>query len=271
MSVITITDIVEAIHGDLDKCPDAPLENITLGTHLASVGAGSMGIASRVDAPHGKGDYRSISDFPESLSAQALARMLHKRKEIPELGVSTPMQVCTMAMAAANALLPDPALRNHAGGDGELPEGYCAEKGQDLVLRLGKGRNVAVVGHFPFVERLADNFANFWVLEKRPRPGDLDAAEASRVMPRADVAAITSTSISNGTLGELLSLCREDTFVLMLGPSTPFAPSLFELGVDALAGAVVHDPDTARLGIMNGLPYKGLSGVFGAILNKNHA
>ena len=271
MSVITITDIVEAIQADLDKRPDVPLDNITLGAHLASVTAGDMGMASRVDAAHGRGEYRNFSDVPEDLSAQSLARMLHERREIPELGVSDPMLVCTLAMAATNALLPDPTLRRHAGGDGELPAGYCAEKGQELVLRLGKGRNVAVVGHFPFVERLADNFANFWVLEKRPRPGDLDAAEASRVMPRADVAAITSTSISNGTLGELLSLCREDAFVLLLGPSTPFAPSLFELGVDALAGAVVHDPDTARLGIMNGLPYKGLSGVFGAILNKNHA
>lgn len=270
MNAISHQDIVVAMHIDLAKLPDAAVTRIALGSHLAAVQARRTGLASRVDALHGQGLSRSIELPDEGLSAKWLAGLLCTGERIPELEVHDSLLVNTLALAAANALLPEPDLYASDGDPGRLPQGYSVQKGQDLLLKQGRGRNVAVVGHFPFVERMAGEFARLWVLEKRPRPGDLEAEQAARVLPRADVVAITSTSISNGTLAGLLRLCRQDAFVLLLGPSTPFAPSLFELGVNALAGAVVLNPETTCLGVMQGRPFKELDGVFGAILHGGH-
>ncbi|MFO8011204.1 MAG: DUF364 domain-containing protein [Dehalococcoidia bacterium] len=43
-------------------------------------------------------------------------------------------------------------------------------------------------------------------------------------MPRADVVAITSTSLINHTFEDLIQLCDANALVIMLGPSTPLSP-----------------------------------------------
>jgi len=112
------------------------------------------------------------------------------------------------------------------------------------VLERGAGRRVAVVGHFPFVTRLRQVAAHCDVLELRPRPGDLPADDATRILPQADVVALTSTSLINHTCDDLLPLCRPDAFVVMMGPSTPLWPGLFALGGDVLSGSRVTDIET---------------------------
>jgi uncharacterized protein (DUF4213/DUF364 family) len=82
-----------------------------------------------------------------------------------------------------------------------------------------------------------------WVLEMRPGPGDLPAEAASEVIPQADVVAITSTTLINRTFEGLLALCRPDAYVLLLGPTTPLSPLLFEQGLDVLSGSLVDDVD----------------------------
>ena len=47
-------------------------------------------------------------------------------------------------------------------------------------------------------------------------------------------------TLHNGTLEKLLALCRSDARVMLLGPSTPLSPVLFDYGIDLLAGSVVE-------------------------------
>lgn len=162
-----------------------------------------------------------------------------------------------LGLAAALALLPVPADARPA-------------KGQELLLALGRGRRVAVVGHFPFVERLGGAFAALSVLELRPRPGDLPAARAADVLPAADVVAITGTALHNGTLGGLLALRRPGARVVLLGPSVPLVPALLDLGIDALAGAVIHDAAAALDGAARGLPFRRLGGVESVVLTRGN-
>jgi hypothetical protein len=58
------------------------------------------------------------------------------------------------------------------------------------------------------------------------------------------VVAITSTALINRTIEGLLALCRPDAYVLLLGPSTPLSPLMFEHGVDVLSGTLVDDVDS---------------------------
>jgi hypothetical protein len=125
-----------------------------------------------------------------------------------------------------------------------------------VIIEQGAGGNVAIIGHFPFVEEVRRAVETCWVLELRPRPGDLPADHADEILPRADVVAVTSTSLLNHTFDALIDLCRDEAFVVMLGPSTPLTPTLLSLGVDVLSGTIVDDPERVRRSIMQGATFR---------------
>ncbi|NIQ82679.1 MAG: hypothetical protein GTN93_32315, partial [Anaerolineae bacterium] len=88
---------------------------------------------------------------------------------------------------------------------------------------------------FPFVSRLRESVGHLSVLELRPRGEDLPADAAPEVIPRADVVALTSLTLLNHSFDSLIRLCHPDALVLLLGPTTPLSPILFEYGVDILS------------------------------------
>ncbi len=135
-----------------------------------------------------------------------------------------------IGLAAINALLP------------HQPERWIDLNAADYLIQHGAGKNVAVVGHFHFVERLRPLMGNLWVLELCPRPGDLPAEVAPEIIPQADVIAITATTLINHTFEDLIALRNPAARVLVLGPSTPLSPVLFDWGVDVLSGVIVEDP-----------------------------
>ncbi len=123
----------------------------------------------------------------------------------------------------------------------EVDEERCTELNAfDILAEKGKGRNIAVVGHFPFVPKLRKKAKNLWVIEKRLRPGDLPENEAARILPQCDVVCLSGTTLINHTLDDLLSLCR-DAYVVLTGASSPLTPVLFDHGVDAICGTQVVD------------------------------
>jgi uncharacterized protein (DUF4213/DUF364 family) len=117
----------------------------------------------------------------------------------------------------------------------------------------GTNKNVAVVGHFPFVNRLRQCARNLWVLELNPREGDLPAQAAPEVIPQADLVAITATTIINKTFQGLIELRRPDAKVILIGPSTPLSSTMYNLGIDVLSGTIVTDPKAALIGIGQGI------------------
>jgi uncharacterized protein (DUF4213/DUF364 family) len=70
------------------------------------------------------------------------------------------------------------------------------------------------------------------------------------------VVAITGTSLLNHTFEGLLALCRPDAAILVLGPSTPLSPILFERGVRFLSGAIVEKVDAVLRAVSEGANFK---------------
>jgi uncharacterized protein (DUF4213/DUF364 family) len=139
----------------------------------------------------------------------------------------------------------------------EVDEAFCTEiNAEEVILERGVGRRVAIVGHFPFVERVRQTVAECWVVEMHPRPGDVPAGRADEVLPQADVVALTGTSIINHTFDDLMGLCRPDAFVLLLGPSAPLSPVLFEAGVDGVSGTRVVDPERVLRSVGQGATFR---------------
>jgi uncharacterized protein (DUF4213/DUF364 family) len=151
-------------------------------------------------------------------------------------------------MAALNALL-------------QVDESNCTEiNAREVILARGAGRRVAVVGHFPFVERVRQAAQECWVLELDPGAGDLPAERAATVLPQADVVAITGTSLINHTFEALIDMCRPDAFVILLGGSTPLSPVLFDCGVSAVSGTKIVDLPAAMLSVGQGATFPQIGG-----------
>ncbi len=94
------------------------------------------------------------------------------------------------------------------------------------------------------------------MLELQPRPGDLPASAAAEVVPEADVLAITATTLINHTFDGLMALRRPDALVMLLGPSTPLTPLLFDYGVDLLSGAIVEDIESVLAAVSQGAGFR---------------
>ena len=130
----------------------------------------------------------------------------------------------------------------------------------EILYEKGKNKKVVVVGHFPFVNKLREITKDLWVIERKPQSGDIPASEAKRVIPQADVIAITGTALINGTMGELLSWCPKESIVMVLGATTPLSPVWFDYGVDLVSGTRVTDPELVLRFVSEGVVFKQIHG-----------
>jgi len=177
-------------------------------------------------------------------------------KELARMAYSESLLEAAIGMAAINSLL-------------EVDLDSCVQlNAADLILQKGEGGRVAVVGHFPFLPRVRDKVKALWVIEKNQREGDFNETEAHHFIPRADVVAITGTSLTNHTLEHLLKLCSPKAYVIMLGGTVPLSPIFFEYNVDALAGTRVVDADLALRCISQGAKFPQIKGTKRLIMTK---
>jgi len=131
---------------------------------------------------------------------------------------------------------------------------------RDLIAEKGKGKGIAIVGHFPFIPKLREDAKQLWVIEKNPREGDFIEADAENLIPQADIVCITGTAFTNHTLEHLLELCNPKAYVIVLGDTTPLSPILFDYGVDAISGTKVVNPSLALRCVSQGANFRQIKG-----------
>ena len=115
-----------------------------------------------------------------------------------------------VGLAAANALL-------------GRRRGLSEEKALAVLRERGGGQKVAMIGRFPFAERLREHCGQLWVFERGldRRQGDFGEEAMEQLLPQADVVAVTATTLLNRTLPAVLACVRPDAFLMMLGPTRP--------------------------------------------------
>ena len=113
----------------------------------------------------------------------------------------------------------------------------------EVLAERGKDKKIVLIGKFPFADRLRSQVGELAVIDQDPGPGDYPPEEADKIIPKADVVAITGMALINNTFENLLDLCPAGAFVMVLGPSAPLSPVLFDYGVDVISGAVVEKID----------------------------
>lgn len=208
----------------VDTLEEGAIVEVLIGNRWTAVvadvgGERRCGLASTVSGDH----------YHHGRPEVPAAGRLHQQaaRELAALACSEKPTLAGVGLAMINALLP------------RRPEQWVTLNAEEVIASRGAGKKVALIGHFPFVRRLHERVGELAVLEKNPRPGDLPASAAPAVLAEADVVALTSMTIHNHTLPELLGCCMPDALVIMLGPSTPLSPVLFGDGVDILCGSLV--------------------------------
>lgn len=219
---------------------DAPVRDIRQGIFHTGVLTRHCGLASTLPRD-------ALRQTPPLMKEPGFL-LERSARELTEMSHSDSLLEAAVGMATLNSLL-------------DVDERSLVElNAADVILEKGQGKRVAIIGHFPFVPRIREKAKQFWVIEKNPRDEDLPATEADRLLPRADVIAITGTALTNHSLENLLRSCNPTAFVILLGDTTPLSPILFDYGVDALSGTRVTDPELALKCISQGASFRQIRG-----------
>ncbi len=99
------------------------------------------------------------------------------------------------------------------------------------------------------------------MIELHPSGDEHPAQSAADLIPRADIVALTGSALINHRLDGLLKLCRQDALVMLLGPTTPFSPVLFDYGVNIIAGSRVIDEEAVLHAVGQGATFQQVTGV----------
>jgi len=228
----------------LPTLPDGKLFTVQVGLYWTAVvvevgGETRCGLAATVgDESH---HYTTEPAIPRAghlteLSARELAKFVYS-PSLPEV---------SLGLATVNALLP------------RLPHLWVNLHSKEVLARLGAGKTVVMVGHFPYVPELRPRVGKLIVLEQNPQEGDLPASAAPEVIPQADVLAITAMTLLNRTFDDLMALRRPNIPILIVGPTTPLSPVMFEMGATILSGAIVEKPESVLRGLMQGANFHQL-------------
>jgi uncharacterized protein (DUF4213/DUF364 family) len=219
---------------------DAPVRAVLVGVHWTVVCSRHCGMAATIASnhPHGHEQIRDVG-------------RLHRKsaRELAELAQSNETMEAGIGLAAINSLL-------------DVDESLTVEiNASDVLMDRGRGKNVALVGHFPFIQQLRSVAGQLWVIEQHPAENEYPAEAAADLLAQADIAAITSSTFVNHTLDGLLSFCSPRATIMLLGPSTPLSPILFDYGVSILSGASIFDESAVLQTVGQGASFRQVEGV----------
>jgi uncharacterized protein (DUF4213/DUF364 family) len=220
--------------------PNGNPRQVCIGLHWTAVvmevqGELRCGLASTINAPHQHG----MPAVPQAGTLDDMTGL-----ELAALAQTEQPTLVSVGMAAVNALLP------------QQPATWVDLNAEQVIAAHGAGQSVVLIGHFPFVQRLRARVGKLTVLELNPQPGDFPVSLAVDVLPTAKVVAITGMTLLNHTLDDLLHLCAPDALVILLGPSVPLYPILFDLGADILCGSIVTSIDRVLAAVRQGATFR---------------
>lgn len=170
-------------------------------------------------------------------------------RDVAQLVKSWNLAEAGMGMAAVNAWHSLPA-RARANGFAPCADNNWA-KSFHPYREATRGRKVAVIGHFPFAPAALSEAGELFVFERNPVEGDYPDSASEYLLPECDYVFISGSAFVNKTAPRLIELSR-NAHTVLVGPSVPLNPVLFDHGVDTITGFVSPNPqqlDRALAGV----------------------
>ncbi len=109
-----------------------------------------------------------------------------------------------------------------------------------------KGKKVAVMGHFPYLETFFEPICDLSIIEWEPEEqGDYPFPSSEFILPLCDFVFISSRSLVDKTFPRLLELSKAAKRIVLVGPSATLAPYLLTIGISDLSGFIIKDTEKA--------------------------
>ncbi len=224
----------------IETCEEVEVKQVFVGIFDTAVISKRCGIATTMKfSCCGKHQKIKNAGNLENMSSKELASFLLSENPLE----------ASIGMAALNSAIPD------------ISEDKLVEVNASQILASqGKDKVVAIIGNFPFVEKLKKVAKKLFVFDINSQEGVLPPEEEYRILPEADVVAITGTSLINHTFENLISIIRKDAYKIILGPSAPLSPVLFDYGINAISGTIVENEKLLLKFLQQGATFKDLPG-----------
>jgi uncharacterized protein (DUF4213/DUF364 family) len=198
---------------------------IGLGYCAAAVGDGHAGVAwTPKSGSHSCTHFKGAGTLAGSLASELLALLCHEGSQLAR----------AVGLATANALL------------ASLPHPHASPDEVISSLAITSDDRVAMVGYFaPVVASLKKSGCRLDIIElNSDHGGTLSPAEGRKVLADCSVAVITGTSLITGTFDEVLADLGQPRAAVLLGPSSPLCPDVFQrTKITHIGGARVRDVD----------------------------
>lgn len=172
-----------------------------------------------------------------------------KLRDVAALCKSWNFTEASIGLAAINAYFNTPEKFNELGifDDHDLSKkDLKSRKEKDAFTDYAnkvKGKNVAVIGHFPRLEIKLDPICNMSILERNPSMGDYPDSACEYILPEQDYVFVTGMTFINKTLSRLLQIMKDKVEVILVGPTVPVTPILFKYGITGISGFCVMERD----------------------------
>jgi uncharacterized protein (DUF4213/DUF364 family) len=215
-----IDDLVYSV-----RSHEAPVADVRVGVSWTGVWGRACGLAKTYGIPVVHGNYtRDMGHLTEKTTL-----------ELAEYSRSWNLVEASIGVAAINSMIDcDDTTDGNA---------------QEIILKEGKGRKVAVVGAFPFNPQLRKLAKEMWTFELdsaflNPAEGVIIDTAAESIIPECEMVIITGSALINKSLERLLELSRSaKAYTVVLGPSTCMNRVLLDYGADLLGGVEVVKPE----------------------------
>jgi len=214
-----------------------PVKEVFAGVFDTLVWSENLGIATTV----------MEEQLPHAGIRNSKSLLTKNTRELAEYVFSENRLEASLGMAAINSALP-------------IQTKTRIINAQEIILQKGKEKKVGIIGHFPFIEKFKNQFEKLFVFEKKPRDEDLSEKEIPDYLPQADVIAISSTTLTNHTFENIMQNIRKDSFVILLGPTSPVSPILFDFGIDAVSGVYFDNEKSIITQVKEATPYRFIKG-----------
>lgn len=217
---------------------DLPVTSYVSGSNWTAIRSGDRcGTAMTVPG------HNAIDKLPVDLNHATL-------KETATLAKSWNFRVATIGMAAINAWYNTMENARALGHVDEKDE--HGKNAFDYMVESLAGKKVAMIGHFPNIERLTEGKAELSILERAPSGGDYPDSACEYILPESDAVIITGSAFTNKTMPRLLELSK-NAMTCVVGPTTPVSSILFDYGVDLISGFCSSDAEATEKVVCQGI------------------
>lgn len=227
--------LIESLIASMDL-PTATIREIAVGSHFVGIQAETDGtISSGLAATLG----HRPTDFEQTRVGSLIGSDLQSAAQLllKESGFSI-----ALGLAALNAGITPPVSPPHTDAASVM-----AAKGRD--------KEVVLVGNFPFAGWLREQVGRLHLLELQDLPERTPPEQWDAVLGRCHVLGLTGTTLLTRAMATFLSKAPQ-AFTVVIGPSTPLSPILFDHGVDVLAGCRIEKVEPVFAGIRQGLSFR---------------